>query len=77
MRVNVKLYSGLKRFAPGEENVFTLDLLPGADVSGLFRALGIPADEPCFIMVDGRRREEKTPLSDGCTVVLFTPVDGG
>ena len=77
MRIEVKLYSELKRFAPGDSNVFSIGLPPGATVQPLLEKLKVPGEVPRFIMVDGRRSEEESPLADGCTVVMFTPGDGG
>ncbi len=77
MEVNVKLYSELKRFAPGGSNIFTLALPPGAAVRDLLKILQIPGEVPRFIVVNGRRCDDNVPLSAGDTIVLFTPVDGG
>lgn len=77
MEVNVKLYSGLKNYAPGNSNVFSIALYSGATVRDLLETLKIPDRVRRFIVVNGRRGEEDTPLSAGDTVVLFSPVEGG
>lgn len=77
MRVQVKLYSELKRYAPGEKNVFMLEYPPESTVGDLLDALKISAEVPRFILIDGMLSNENSPLTEGCTVVLFTPVCGG
>jgi molybdopterin converting factor small subunit len=77
MLVHVKLYSELKRYAPGEENVFMLEFPPESTTRDLLQTLTISAEVPRFILIDGVLSDEKSPLTEGCTVVLFTPVCGG
>ena len=77
MEVKVKLYSELRNYAPGNSNVFSIALFSGATVRDLLETLKIPHRVRRFIVLNGRRGEEGTPLSAGDTVVLFTPVEGG
>jgi molybdopterin converting factor small subunit len=77
MLVHVKLYSELKRYAPGEDNVFMLEYPPESTVRDLLNALKISEEVPRFILIDGMLSDENSPLTEGCTVVLFTPVCGG
>lgn len=78
MRVAIKLYSEMKRFAPGDTNEFSLELPSGATVAQVFDALGIDDYIPRFVLVDGMlRNEPEFPLADGCTIVMFPPVSGG
>ncbi len=77
MLVHVKLYSELKRYAPGEDNVFMLEYPPESTVRALLDALEISEEVPRFILIDGMLSNENSPLTEGCTVVLFPPVCGG
>ena len=77
MLVHVKLYSELKRYAPGEDNVFILEYPPESTVRDLLDTLEISQEVPRFILIDGMLSNENSPLTEGCTVVLFTPVCGG
>jgi molybdopterin converting factor small subunit len=77
MQVQVKLYSELKRFAPGDDTIFMLEYPPESTVKDLLDTLKISAEVPRFILIDGMLSDENSPLTDGCTVVLFTPVCGG
>ncbi len=77
MLVHVKLYSELKRYAPGEDNVFMLEYPPDSTVRDLLDTLEISEEVPRFILIDGTLSDENVALTEGCTVVLFTPVCGG
>ena len=77
MLVNVKLYSELKRYAPGDDNVFMLEYPPESTARDLLDTLEISEEVPRSIVIDGMLSDENAPLSEGCTVVLYTPVCGG
>ncbi|TKB05692.1 MoaD/ThiS family protein [Desulforhopalus sp. IMCC35007] len=77
MLVHVKLYSELKRYAPGEDNVFMLEFPPESTAGDLLQTLKISEEVPRFILIDGILSDEKSLLTEGCTVVIFTPVCGG
>jgi len=77
MLLEVKLYSELKRYAPEEGNEFILELSSGATATDLLNALKIPEEIPRTMLVDGMISQEDTLLTDGCTVVFFTPLCGG
>ena len=53
MLVHVKLYSELKRYAPGENNVFMLEYPPESTARDLLDALEITEEVPRFILIDG------------------------
>ena len=77
MLVHVKLYSDLKQYAPGEDNVFILEYPLESTVGDVLDTLKISAEVPRFILLEGMLSDENAPLTEGCTVVLFTPVCGG
>lgn len=53
MLVHVKLYSELKRYAPGEINVFMQEYPPESTARDLLDASDISEDVPRFILIDG------------------------
>jgi molybdopterin converting factor small subunit len=77
MLVHVKLYSELKRYAPGGDNVFRQEYPPESIARDLLDTLEISEEVPRCILIDGMLSDENSPLTEGCTVVLFTPVCGG
>lgn len=77
MDVEIRLYSGLKDYAPGESTVFSLSLPPGARVADAMARLAMPPALDCVMILDGRRATRDTPLSDGAVLVLFSVISGG
>lgn len=77
MEVEIKLFSGLKRYAPEDENVFMMELDEDATVGQVVTELGIPANKDWIALIDGRRVTEDTLLEDYSTLVLFSAMDGG
>ncbi len=77
MLVHVKLYSELERYAPGEDNVFLLEYPSESTAGDLLDTLEIYKEVPRCIVIDGMLSNENSPLREGCTVVLFSPVCGG
>jgi hypothetical protein len=53
MLVHVKLYSELKRYAPGENHVFMQEYPPESTARDLLDASDISEDVPRFILIDG------------------------
>ncbi|MEW5908975.1 MAG: MoaD/ThiS family protein [Thermodesulfobacteriota bacterium] len=77
MRVTVKLYNEMKRFAPADQTEFSVELKPGSMAVSILEILKIPEGEKFTLLVDGRRADAGTPLFDGSTLVLFPPISGG
>ena len=77
MKVRVRCFTGMRRYAPGGRGDFEVAVEGGGRVEDLLRRLGVPTDERPFIAVNGVRAEGGQRLNDGDTIVLFTPADGG
>jgi len=77
MEVDVKLLSLLRRYAPGNQTVFSIRLQPGAPVGELLKQLKIPSTVQRTVLVNGRRVDEKALLSPGDAVVLMPHIEGG
>ncbi len=77
MRVQVKLFAGLRKLAPEGKSPFPLDLPEGATVGELLKVLGVPEDKPKILLVNGRHAGNDQALRDGDEVSIFPPVAGG
>jgi molybdopterin converting factor small subunit len=77
MNVNVKLFAGLRDFAPTSDGICPVDLPDGATIDDVYELLSIPPDKPSIILVNGRHAGRDHILMDGDTLSLFPPVAGG
>ena len=77
MKVRVRCFTGMRRYAPGGRGDFEMAIEGGGRVEELLHRLGVPTDARPFIAVNGVPAEGGQRLNDGDTVVLFTPADGG
>ena len=77
MKIEVKRFNQLRCYAPNSEPVVFIELESGADVARLLEKLKVPPDVPLLTIINGRRADEKTPLSSNDKVVLLSPADGG
>ncbi len=79
MRVQVRLYATLRRYAAGAEAGTRLDVdLPdGAVLADLFAQLGLPTEEVRMAFVNARARPEDWHLEAGDEIGIFPPVGGG
>ena len=77
MKVRVRCFTGMRRYAPGGRGDFDLEIEIGARVERLLEQMGVPAGMRPFIAVNGRRVDGDALLNDGDTVVLFTSMEGG
>jgi len=76
--VRLTLFADLKRFLPkGQSGPLAYQLVPGATVSSLLAAAGIPTTEEITIGLNGDQGQLQSPLEDGDEVVLFSPMEGG
>ena len=79
IRVEVRLYASLRRYAPrlrlGE--AMELDLKDAVTLEQLYASLNIPAAEVKRAIVNGIARDHGYALSDGDRVAIFPPVGGG
>lgn len=75
MKVNVVLFGTMRKHA--SQDKFEMDLDEGATLSDLLDRLKIEERIYIIVLVNGRRADETTPLSDGASVHILTPVGGG
>jgi len=77
MEVNVKLYSEMKRFAPGKQTDFRLNIAFGETVGDVLTHLKIPSTIQRVVLLNGKRVNESTLLDEQSTLALFPPISGG
>jgi molybdopterin converting factor small subunit len=77
MKVYVKLYVNLKKYAPADDNSFEIQLESGARIKTLLETLKIPSYEERVVLVNGHHSDDLSPLKEGDTVTLFSPISGG
>ena len=79
MRVYVKLFATLRRYAPGAAYgiPFEVDLADGATIADLIKQLSLPAEEVKLAFVNARARSEDWHLEPDDEVGIFPPVGGG
>ncbi len=76
MRINVKLYGGMKRHAPGKNNEFEMRLKPGDTLADAMNRLSV-SEGHYVSLINGKRAIPSTVFKNGDTLVLFPPVSGG
>ena len=80
MKVLVKLYATLRRYAPEGTEIgepFEV-LLQGTTLNDLVSHLGFSMDQTKIVMVNGQRIVDMNhTLSDNDLIVIFPPVGGG
>jgi molybdopterin converting factor small subunit len=79
MKIEVKLFSFLCKLIGKDENryFFSTEIGEGSTVLDLLAALHIPQGIPKVILINGRVKDEKTPLQEGDEVSILPPVEGG
>ncbi len=76
MDIHVKLYSSLKKYAPGDQSEFELTLEPGTTITDIHNLLQIPEGDH-VALVNGRRSDLNSELTNGDTLVFLPPISGG
>lgn len=77
MKVHVKLYVNLKKYAPVDDSSFEIQLESGACIKKLLDFLKIPLYEKRVVLVNGHHSGDLNPLKEGDTLTLFSPLSGG
>jgi molybdopterin converting factor small subunit len=79
MKIQVALYATLSKYLPpGAENRrAVIEVKDGATVREVMNHLGIPADFPNILLVNGRQAPDAAVLKDGETLSVFPPLAGG
>ncbi len=76
MRIEVRLYGDLKKYAPGDQPQFALRLEPGATVDDICRMLAI-SEGHHITLINGRRSGTDATVANGDTLVFMPLISGG
>lgn len=72
MEVTVSVYGELRKYLqPGKRSPFTLGVAPGMAVKDVLDHMGIPADFPLAVVVNGVHRYRQWQLRDGDVLSIF------
>lgn len=79
MKIEVALFATLSKYLPpGAQNRrAVIEVKDGATVREVMDQLGVPADLPNILLVNGRQAPDQTVLGDGETLSVFPPLAGG
>lgn len=77
MKIELNLFSLLRKYSPRDETIFELELSAGSTTGQLLETLEIPSKVDLVILVNGRQAQRETRLADGDKVTLFPPMAGG
>jgi molybdopterin converting factor small subunit len=79
MKLEVALFATLSQYLPpGAQNRrAVIEVKDGATVREVLNQLGVPAEFPNILLVNGRQAQENTVLKDGETLSVFPPLAGG
>jgi molybdopterin converting factor small subunit len=79
MRVHVKLYASLRRFADDVPlgTPIVVDLPESATLENLYQTLHLPTEEIKLAYINGRVRDDDWQLESGDEIGIFPPVGGG
>ena len=78
MRLEVRLYATLRRYAPSAaEGVLTLDMPEGSKAADAIAKAEVNPDEVRIILINGVSSSPERVLGDGDRLGLFPAVGGG
>jgi len=77
MKISLRLFSTLRRYAPEGQNGPEREVAGGSKVREVMTGLGIPKEAMAVILVNGRLADGDRELCPGDELVLFPPVEGG
>jgi len=79
IKVDCRLYAGLRKYAPeyGVGEAMELELPDGTTLAELYALLKVPPDEVKRTFVNGISKGSGHAISDGDRVALFPPIAGG
>jgi ribosomal protein S18 acetylase RimI-like enzyme len=78
LTVAVTFFGALRRFLPkGTDGPQRYTVPARATVGDLLAVIGLAPEDDLTIAVDGEQSSRDTPLRDGATVMLLSPMEGG
>lgn len=77
MTLRLRLYFHYRKYSPGGEPSFEMDLPPGSLVEHALENLGLPLEPHMILLLNGKQADPKKAILHGDELVVFPPVDGG
>jgi molybdopterin converting factor small subunit len=78
MRIEVRLYATLRRYAPSAaEGVLNVDVPAGSKASDVIARIRVNADEVHIVMINGVSSPPDQVLAEGDRLGLFPAIGGG
>ena len=77
MHIQVRLYSHLKRHAPEDKALFSLDLPSGSPVKTVLEHLELNDQVRKIVLINGRPAQADTIVQDHDVIVIFPVAEGG
>lgn len=77
MKVNVQLFSILRKYAPDSSGDFEMELPAQSDIRCLLEKIGIPPDLGIVFFLNGRHAEYDTSLKNNDTLIVHLIMGGG
>ena len=76
IEIQIKLYGGMRQYAPGADSQFSLPLAPGTCLGEVIESLALPS-QGYTLLVNGQRQPVTYQVNHKDTLVLFPEVCGG
>lgn len=77
MRITVRLYGNLRRYAGNRRDRTEMDVQDKATIRSLLQSLGVAENDWWMAAVNDRVVDPEETLSEGDLVEIFDPVGGG
>jgi sulfur carrier protein ThiS len=77
MKITLKLYGNLKRYAPQKKEIGIVEISQDATIAVMLAQFGVPASAVWMSAVNDSVVDDATPLHDGDIIEIFEPVGGG
>lgn len=77
MKIRVESFATYRDYTRSLPEDKSMDVPEGTRVAEVLALLGVPADAPKILLVNGRARAPETVLREGDLLVFFPPLEGG
>ena len=77
MKVEIRLYATLNKYAPRGSQVNHIEIEDGKKLKDLIKDLGIPEEQIKLIFINGIHASGDEILKDGDRIGIFPPIAGG
>jgi sulfur carrier protein ThiS len=77
MKIHVESFATYRDYTRNLPADKSMEVPEGTRVAEVLARLGVPADAPKILLVNGRARTPDTVLREGDSLVFFPPLEGG